>query len=604
MNGTWRTGQIVVGLLLLCTLLYLFDLGRIPLYNYEESKEALLVWEMVNGGGWILPLRNGVEQPLKPPLFHWIGALFSLLGGQVSELTVRLPAGLAAAATVLATFFFGRAVWNWRVGLLAALILATCPEWLRWAVRARSDMVLLFFLTAGQFLFFRAFEERAAQPRTLYLLYCAIGLAVLAKGPQGLLLPGFVAVVFLWRAGHLRLLGHMQLGRGALIAGCIAVSWYLLAWLQGGGEFFQRQILDENVYRFFSSAAGGPSREHGLFYYLPTVFTGMLPWSLFFPAVAVHIYRTRGALENRQRYLLCWLGVEFLFFSLASGKRSNYILPVYPALALLSALSWQVLMDASYTVSPTFRRVCRICAVVLGGLGGFVVLALLAHATGAVDLAEAVSPVLHPRDLANLPTISQGMRDMSPVVAVLFGSLAVATSWFLWAAYRHNWVQVFAALTLSASVALYVANALFHPLLATERTYKPFMLGVRSAVRDAPLYFYGSAPDYGAIFYAGRRIPELPESGIPELDPTAGRGVYLLVREKDWPKLSENYPDVQRLIASQGTGPDKKQRLILSAVLRPQPGRADHAREVAPGAAVASGAPLGRVGQPGSDGAF
>ena len=154
MNEPQRTRQIVAGLLFLCFLLYFLDLGRIPFYNYEESKEALIVWEMVNGGGWILPLRNGVEQPLKPPLFHWIGAVVSLLTGQVSELAVRLPSALFATATVLATFFFGRALWSWRVGLLAALILATCPEWARWSINARSDMVLLFFLTAAQFFFF------------------------------------------------------------------------------------------------------------------------------------------------------------------------------------------------------------------------------------------------------------------------------------------------------------------------------------------------------------------------------------------------------------------------------------------------------------------
>ena len=73
MPETRRTRRTVGGLLLLCFLLYFWELGRIPFYNYEESKEALIVWEIVNDGGWILPRRNGTEMPLKPPLFHWIG---------------------------------------------------------------------------------------------------------------------------------------------------------------------------------------------------------------------------------------------------------------------------------------------------------------------------------------------------------------------------------------------------------------------------------------------------------------------------------------------------------------------------------------------------
>ena len=287
MNEPQRTRQIVAGLLSLCFLLYFLDLGRIPFYNYEESKEALIVWEMVNGGGWILPLRNGVEQPLKPPLFHWIGAVVSLLTGQVSELAVRFPSALFATATVLGTFFFGRALWSWRVGLLAALILATCPEWTRWSINARSDMVLLFFLTAAQFFFFWAFQERATQRRTLFLFYASIGFAVLAKGPLGLLLPVLIVGTFLWWIRELAFLRRLRLGQGLLIAGGIAVSWYVLALLQGGGEFFQRQILDENVFRFFASEKGGPSREHTLLYYLPTLFVGMLPWSLFLPALGL-----------------------------------------------------------------------------------------------------------------------------------------------------------------------------------------------------------------------------------------------------------------------------------------------------------------------------
>jgi len=131
MNEPQRTRQTVAGLLLLCFLLYFWDLGLIPFYNYEESKEALIVWEMVNGGGWILPLRNGTEFPLKPPLFHWCGALIALVSGRVNEFAVRSPSAFFGTGAVLLTFFFGQTLWNWRVGLLSALILTTSPEWVR-----------------------------------------------------------------------------------------------------------------------------------------------------------------------------------------------------------------------------------------------------------------------------------------------------------------------------------------------------------------------------------------------------------------------------------------------------------------------------------------
>src|SRR5262245_13333132 len=175
MTEPQRTRQTVAGLLLLCFLLYFWELGQIPFYNYEESKEALIVWEMVNDGGWILPLRNGVEIPLKPPLFHWCGALIALVSGRVNEFAVRSPSAFFATGAVLVTFFFARALWNWRVGLFAALVLATSPEWVRWATIARSDMVMVFFLTVAFVSFFRLWEARAERRQVVYLFYLSIG---------------------------------------------------------------------------------------------------------------------------------------------------------------------------------------------------------------------------------------------------------------------------------------------------------------------------------------------------------------------------------------------------------------------------------------------
>ncbi|MBI3303688.1 MAG: glycosyltransferase family 39 protein, partial [Deltaproteobacteria bacterium] len=253
MSEPQRTWQTVAGLLLLCFLLYFWELGQIPFYNYEESKEALVVWEMVNGGGWILPLRNGIEIPLKPPLFHWCGALIALISGKVNEFAVRSPSAFFATATVLLTFFFGQRLWNWRVGLFAALALATSPEWVRWATYARSDMVLVFFLTAAGVTFFQLWQERATRRRTLYLFYLSVGLATLAKGPLGLVLPGLVVLFFLGVSRELHFIRQMRLVEGAVIVFLAAASWYLLAWWQAGDAFFRRQILDENLYRFLEN---------------------------------------------------------------------------------------------------------------------------------------------------------------------------------------------------------------------------------------------------------------------------------------------------------------------------------------------------------------
>ena len=566
MSETRRTRRTVGGLLLLCFLLYFWELGRIPFYNYEESKEALIVWEIVNDGGWILPRRNGTELPLKPPLFHWIGAGISLLGGQVSEFAVRAPSAFAASAAVVLTFFCGQAWWSWRVGLFAALILATSPEWARWAIHARSDMLLVFFMTAAMLSFFQLWQERASRRSLVYVFYASLGLAILAKGPLGFLLPVLVIIAFLAERRDLRFVWRMKLVGGSLVMLLIAASWYVLATAQGGGEFVSRQILDENVFRFFASEQGGPSRDHSFYYYVPTLCAGMLPWSLFFPALIYALYRSRSRDDAKSRYLMIWCGVELLFFSLASGKRSNYILPLYPALALLLGVWWQELMDRAAAFSPAVVRLSKASAVLLGGGFAVIVVSLLAHGAG-IDLAHLVSPFLHPRDQANLPLVAHGLQSHFPVVMAWLAILASALGWYFVGFKREQWMWVFAALTVLMSSSLYFTNALFHPILAKERTYKPFMLGARSTVQDAPLYFYQNAYDYGANFYADRRIPSYTQD-LAQLATNHASQLYLLMREEDWQRLPPTAsPRLEHLVTSHGRGPDKKHRLALVALL-------------------------------------
>lgn len=568
MNEPQRTQQTVAGLLLLCFLLYFWELGQIPFYNYEESKEALIVWEMVNDGGWILPLRNGAEIPLKPPLFHWCGALIALISGKANEFAVRSPSAFFSTGSVFMIFFFGQRFWNWRVGLLAALVTATSPEWMRWATYARSDMVLVFFLTAAGLSFFRLWEERASRPRTVYLFYLFVGLATLAKGPLGIVLPGLVCFVFLLISRDLGFIRQMRLFEGAAIVIVVAMSWYLLALNQAGWEFFRRQILNENIYRFFDSEQGGPSRDHAWYYYGPALCAGMFPWSLFFPALIHFFYRSREELRNpKVRYLFVWFLSGFVFFTLASGKRTNYLLPLYPPLALLFAVWWEELVEGNLASSVLAMRLAKVNAIVLCAVFVSILLFLIAHSAG-FDLDHIVSPFLHPRDRENLPVVAYSLQSQFPVVVVWLLMLAFAIGWYFWGLKRDQWMSVFSALIVATSSSLYFTNALFHPLLASERTYKPFMLGVRSTVKNAPLYFYKDAYDYGAIFYANRHIPSYTEDlstlKIEENPPTPH---YLLMWEEDWQTLSSAKQRLEYLVTSEGRGPDKKHRLVLAALL-------------------------------------
>jgi hypothetical protein len=161
------------------------------------------------------------------------------------------------------------------------------------------------------------------------------------------------------------------------------------------------------------------------------------------------------------------------------------------------------------------------------------------------------------------------LQQQFAVVGIWLAMLVLAIGWYVWGWKNDQWMYVFAALTVASSSTLYFTKALFHPLLAQERTYKPFMLGVRSTVKNAPLYFYHGAYDYGAIFYAARRIPvykgELADFPV---DGQTGSPSYLLVWAEDWPAIATTSDlRFEHLVSSDGKGPDKKHRLALIAVL-------------------------------------
>src|SRR5215470_3137597 len=184
-------------LLLLCALLYLWGLGAVPFYTKGEPREATVVWEIYTNGEWILPLRNGHIIPSKPPLFHWLGTITSFAWGDLTEWTIRLPSALLALVGVVMTYGTGMALWGVEAGVMAALIVATSFEWNRAATTARVDMTLTVFMVAAFLHFLFLYRRRQVRWHDAVLFYILLGLATLAKGPVGAILPGLTVVVFL-----------------------------------------------------------------------------------------------------------------------------------------------------------------------------------------------------------------------------------------------------------------------------------------------------------------------------------------------------------------------------------------------------------------------
>lgn len=555
-----RSSPWLIGLALVfcCAVLYLWGLGTLPFYTKGEPREATVVWEIYTSGEWILPLRNGHIIPSKPPLFHWLGTLLSLARGGMSELTIRLPSAVLAIIGVLLTYVTGLSLWGVEAGLIAALVLATSFEWVRAATTARVDMTLTVCMVMA-FLFFQLLYRRHTVGRMQSLVFFfLLGLATLAKGPVGAVLPVLTVVVFLALRGDLGFVKQFSVVSGGMLVVVIAGAWYGLALWQGGQEFFATQIMKENILRFVSSNAAGAGHEHPFYYFLPNLLLGMAPWSFFLPAVAVFLYQRRSVLQERELlYPLVWATTIFLFYSAASGKRTVYILPLYPAVALLLGVWWQELRRGAVELPGVLSWLLRgggyLCfltvlvamAIVLGQLLGY-------------DLLALIRPLLHPKDQGNLPFFSHVVRQHALAFLLWFCVVGPASIGLLISLHHQQWERLFAVLVAFTFSTFLLVNNVFQPLVAEARTFRPFMERVRQRVGSAPLFFH-NAFDNGALYYAGRHLPEYNGALAPP-----GPSFFLLTWEDEWRKIAAQAPTGLRAIdISEGTGPKGNHHLVL-----------------------------------------
>ncbi len=495
-------------------------------YEGGEAREGLVVREMLHTGDWILPLWNGSVVPSKPPLFHWLAAgAAALSGAGVTEHTLRAPSIALAGLVVLLVFLAGRAWGGGKVAFMAALVLATTPQFLNEAGDGRVDMTLTTAITGAQLAFVHALGGGGG-PTRLVLALC-LALAMLAKGPVG---PGLVGLTALVSALTNRRLGPaLRLVRPlpVLVFLAVAGGWYGLAYHHRGMDFVAKQIVSEN-----GEALLGSSRfpyRSPLFYLAPLVLAG-LPWTLVLPWALARGWRSG---DLARRHAVVWAAVVLVFFSLAPLKRAAYLLPLRPALALV--IGWW-LAEAAEEERPAGGWVAVGRGLAVVAAAG---LLALAAAAGAVHwgLVPGVSLIeqgaRHEIDAATyLRVVAAAWAAVGAVG--LAGALAAALA--ARALGRARWRE--AALAIAAAVACttVVVYGLFVPARAAQKSVKPFAHAVRDRLRpDDPLALLAGDEEIPFIFHVGRNVPVLAPAGArPRDDVPAGYYVLEQARWRAW----------------------------------------------------------------------
>ena len=323
------------------------------IWHHGEAREALVIQDIVKNHRWVLPLRNG-ELPSKPILYHWLAASFALPLG-LSDLTVRLPSVVSAALLAWVTYSVGAFGANRKIGLLAVGILASTFEFWDSGTAARVDM--LFTALVGAALVGWYFWYRSGRELARGTAYLSIAFAVLAKGPAGAALPALVIFCFLVFERDLRTLFRFFSWPWILAVLAIDCGWYLAAYQRGGADFWDKQIIHENIDRFFGAAEF--QMQKNSFSEVVWLMTRLFPWSLVLILALIRWIRGQRK-DSFGGFLHAWWLTIFAFFSFAAGRRAVYLLPIYPAVALLAARECAVFLDARRMASGNPRlRISR-----------------------------------------------------------------------------------------------------------------------------------------------------------------------------------------------------------------------------------------------------
>jgi 4-amino-4-deoxy-L-arabinose transferase-like glycosyltransferase len=459
---------------------YLYGLGRIPLVGPDEPRYAEVAREMFLRRDFITPTLGGHTWFEKPALLYWMMiASFSLFG--ISEWAARLGPAISGLLTVATVFWIGKRVEeasaSERLNGMArwsAFVMVSSSGLIIFSRGASFDTVVTMTVTVALgFFLVSELESNKKRGWLLVGFYVFVGLALLAKGLVGVVIPFGVVVAYFSFRRELPTKGTMlSLTWGAPVAVLVAATWYLPVTVQHGGQFIDEFFINHHFARYVSNKYHHPEP---FYFYLPIILLLTLPWAAFLidAVVSARSWQWRGedALSKFRVFAIAWLVVPIVFFSLSGSKLPGYILPTLPAAALLSG-----------------ERLARF--VKYGSVGGRAM-----RASGAILLAAALATIVYAQRSGNI-TLNCALIIVAPwIVAGMFVLLVTRMR------------------TLSAvlMVCCTLAGLGLSLECAAQRIARSE--SVRDLIQLADARGYGSAPVYAlhrtertAEFYAAGRI--------------------------------------------------------------------------------------------------
>jgi 4-amino-4-deoxy-L-arabinose transferase-like glycosyltransferase len=520
-------------LLIVFGLLWFGALDYRHLVKPDEGRYAEIAREMLVSGDWTTPRLNGIKYFEKPPLQYWATATaFHLFG--IDEWTARLWTAVTGFLGIVATYVVATKLFGPTAGRVSALVLASSAYYFALGHISTLDMGVTFFLNATLLAFLLAQAspfKGVAEHLWMALAAVCAALAVLSKGLIGVVIPGAALVLYsliqrdwsVWRRLH----PFMSLA----VFLVVAAPWFVLVSLRNP-EFAEFFFVHEHLARFASHVH---RRDEPIWYFAPILLIGLVPWTVVaLEALLPSARAAKGPAREfaPERFLLIWIAFVFIFFSASGSKLPAYLLPLFPAWALLIGKRWSEARRAA--------RILNGACVALLGCAGLVALPFLAGSLAGEDRADLY-------------------REYFPWLLATFALLAIAGAVAAGANWRAR--AGFATWILAAGGILSTLLALMgHETLAKTNSSYYLAQQIKPHLRPDTVLYSVRTYDQTLTFYLERTmilveyldefefgLRQEPNLGIARLEDFERRW-----REASPPALALVTPGLQRRLAARG----------------------------------------------------
>lgn len=473
-----------------------------PFVKDAEPQAASWIQDVAAGEDILIPHDYYGELARKPPLFYWAaGAISAATGGHVNEVRARVVSVLAGAAVAVGALIWTTEFLDLTTGWLALLFLLGSYAFTSRGTLALEDMMLVAFMFAAWCLIYTTLEEGPSRRRTIEI-GIVLGLGILTKGPVAIVLPAFGGLIYLLMTRR-SIFAELRKGWPWMvlaIAGAIALLWYLPAFISSGGEL-AKIMFQENLGHFLPKGAGGTGEAARPIYYIAgKMIGGTTPLNFLLPALIVALIRGDFRLEARKplMFQLSFLLAMLIFFSVASAKRDDYVLPGIPSLAILFAALFTSLKEAKVT-----ERLRDIGAVAVTAI------AILCVATASmwvyvqhIKLIDEINPIDR-RQADLLVKYYIGALSLA-VVAVGLAVIGCAILDVIGIRRKHP-AETAAGLGCLSLLGVLMFTASIRPEMSRERTLKYAAADIARIAPDAPIYVINENEELA--FYLGREAP-------------------------------------------------------------------------------------------------